>query len=229
LANQTARIVILGDIHFPWADEKALETVYRDVKLLQPTHVVQIGDLYDEYNFSKYPRNPNLITPDDELARARKMAVAMWAKIQQLAPRAKCVQLLGNHCARISKRIAEALPELSTLAKEPLQALFTFDGVETVHDATEEYFIGDVCFMHGHRSKFGDHAKYNQMSTVVGHSHQGGVLFFRNRREVYFELNAGWLGAEKAPVFKYGNQKIIRTWTLGYGVIDARGPRFVSL
>ncbi len=155
----------------------------------------------------------------------------MWTTLKGMAPGARCIQLLGNHDDRPSKRLSEALPNVKLLATHGLKDLFTFEGVETHYDSAEELFVdtpvGPVCFMHGHRSKLGDHARYNQMSTVCGHSHTGGVVYGRNRKSVYWELNVGWLGAEKAPPFKYGNQRQIRSWTTGYGLIDAQGPRFV--
>jgi hypothetical protein len=195
--------------------------------------VVQIGDVNDLYNQSKYTRNPDLITPERETRLARDQTVEMWSAIRHRAPDAKLIQLLGNHDGRINKRIAENLPEARALVAGAIRDFYTFDGVRTQHDPTEELFLkinGEVvCFQHGHRSKLGDHARFNECPTVVGHSHTGGVVYMRNRKGVYWELNAGWLGDERAPVFQYGAQKHLKKWTLGYGLIDHRGPRFCPL
>ncbi len=223
------RTLVLGDIHFPWPSQRALRRVYEAIRKLRPDVIVQIGDLYDFYSFSKFPTDPGVVKPDQEIARAYRQAKAMWTKIRDIAPQAKLYQVLGNHDERPNKRVSESLPEMRCLTKPSIEALFTFEGVTTVHDSAEELFIGDVVFQHGHRSSLGDHAKHNQASTVVGHSHRGGVVFLRNRKGIYWELNAGWLGNEKAPVFKYGSQNKLRNWTVGYGVIDELGPRFVPL
>ena len=195
--------------------------------------IVQVGDLFDQYVFSRYNRNPNLITPDAEVEKAREQAQRLWADINKRAKWAKCWQLRGNHDARLDKRIAEKVPEARGLLEQSIRDLYTFDGVTTVFDPTEELFLkinGEtVCFQHGHRSKLGDHASYNGCRTVCGHSHTGGVVYRRDRRGTFWELNAGWLGNEVARVFAYGDQKTTKKWTLGYGLIDAQGPRFCPL
>ena len=220
-------------MHHPWAHDPTLQKIYEAANELQPKLIVQIGDLRDLYGYSRFPTNPNIMSPADELDRGTERASRMWQKLQRAAPKARCVQLLGNHDVRASKRLSETLPECKLLAQPTMRALFEFPDVETIHDDTEELFVdtaaGEICFMHGHRSKLGDHARYNQMSTVVGHSHTGGCVYLRQRNKVFFELNVGWTGDERAPVFKYGNQKLLKTWTRGYGWIDSRGPRFVPL
>lgn len=221
--------MVLGDTHFPWTSNKALEHIYGVAKEIKPAVVIQVGDLYDMYSFSRYPVDPNTTSPEREVERGFRGAEKMWSTFRRVAPQARLVQLLGNHDDRASKRMNETLPAVKCLADRGLRGLFTFEGVETIHDPTEEFFLGSVVYMHGHRSKLGDHARHNQMSTVCGHSHHGGVVWHRNRRGPYFELNAGWLGDEKAPVFRYGAQKTLRGWTTGFGIVDERGPRFVCL
>jgi predicted phosphodiesterase len=226
------RLLVLGDIHFPWANRRALKHVVDEV-VAECDAVVQVGDLYDQYVFSKYNRNPNLITPDAEVEAAKEQATEMWSAIRHASPKAALFQLRGNHDARIDKRIAEKVPEARGLLEQSVQNLYTFDDVSTVFDPTEELFLRvngeEVCFQHGHRSKLGDHASYNGTNTVCGHSHLGGVVYRRDRRGCFWELNAGWLGNETARVFAYGDQKTTKKWTLGYGLIDAQGPRFCPL
>jgi predicted phosphodiesterase len=225
-------VLVIGDVHAPFEDEKALNQVI-DERAPGKDLVIQVGDLTDLYNYSKYTRNPNLITPKQEVEQARAHAEKAWARIRKRNRKAKCVLLRGNHDARVDKRVSENLPELGALVGSTIRDFFTFDGVETIHDPTEEFIVtvnGErVAFMHGHRSKLGDHASYNRISTVCGHSHTGGVVFFRDRRRTFWELNAGWFGKESHPVFAYGAQKQIRKWTMGYGEIDHRGPRFVPI
>lgn len=195
--------------------------------------VIQVGDVDDLYNFSKYTKNPNLMSPEAEVSAAREHVERLWARVKKRAPKAKRYQLRGNHDGRVEKRIAENLPEIGVFASRGIRDFYTFDGVTTIHDPTEELILPvagqDVCFMHGHRSKLGDHARYNQLATVTGHSHHGGVVYLRHRDRVFWELNAGWLGDERAPVFRYGNQKLLKTWTKGFGLIDHLGPRFCPL
>lgn len=215
------KIVVLGDLHEPWSDTRA---VARAVELCQgATEIVQIGDLYDFLCFSRYARTHNEYTPKQELDLARKRAEATWQAIRATAPRAKRFQLKGNHDERLSKRVLERFPEVEGLVK----GVWDFPGVETVEDASQELEVRGILFQHGHRSKLGDHAKWNQCSTVVGHSHVGGVVYGRNRAGVYWELNAGFLGDLRAPCFRYRTERILTQWTVGAGIIDDLGPRFV--
>lgn len=232
MAKAYPSVVVIGDVHHPWSHEPTLERIYEFIEQTKPGLIVQIGDARDLYSFSKFSINPNLITPEDELDRGTEAFQQMWARVRRAAPKARRVQILGNHCARANKRLSETLPSCLQLATPTIRALFEAPGVETHHDPTEELFIqtaaGEVCFQHGHRAKLGDHMRYNGMNTVVGHSHTGGVVYGRKRGGVIWELNAGWVGDERAPVFKYGQQNKIKGWTVGVGHIDHNGPRFIS-
>ncbi len=215
---------MIGDCHFPWVSAKGLKAVYEIAKKLEPTHIIQIGDLYDFFSFSKFPRH-QIITPKDELEQGYTGAHQMWLTLKAIAPKAKKYQLVGNHDERLLKRVTEALPEIESLI--PWDNLFNFKNVEFMGAERNELRIEDLCFMHGFRTKLGDHAKHNSLSTITGHSHVGGCLYFRLGERILFELNAGYLGCERAPVFSYTKQRLFARWTLGCGVIDEYGPRFI--
>lgn len=93
-------IVIIPDLHLPWVNQRALNKLlnYIHQHSNEITHVVQIGDLYDFYFHSKFRKNVNLCTPEQELQKGYKLAASMWKKIKNYAPKAQCFQLLGNHC-----------------------------------------------------------------------------------------------------------------------------------
>jgi predicted phosphodiesterase len=219
-------MAVLGDFHSPFHSQKAEELALEIIHKEKPDYVVQVGDLYDFYAFSKYPRSLDVMTPVDELKLGRKAAINLWKNVQQAAPRAECFQITGNHDARALKRVQERLPEVEWVVREKIEELFTFPGVRSIHSANEELFIENVCVIHGH-TKFGTHAPYNQMNTVTGHTHLGGVLFFKNRQGVYWELNAGWMGDKNARAFSYKSQTALSKSTLGMGYIDEYGPRFI--
>ncbi len=222
------RIVIFGDIHFPFHHEKALKEALYIAKQFKPTHVVQIGDLYDQYAFSRFSKK-NLELPEEELKRGRVASVEFWDSISSsCGGKTKRLQILGNHDIRMFKRAQERLPEVQDLIKEKTEELYTFKGVTTVFDDREVTQIGDVAFHHGYLSKLGDHAKYFGKSTVVGHSHTGGVVYQQYEGKVIYELNAGYLADQTAEPLKYRPTSTSK-WTLGLGTIDELGPRFIPL
>jgi hypothetical protein len=107
--------------------------------------------------------------------------------------------------------------------------LFEFPGVKTQDSQRAELVLDGIMFMHGYRSKAGDHANHNNLSTVCGHSHRGSVSFLRRGDEVIWELNCGFLGDPSSVPLSYTRQRTVSNWTQGFGVIDKQGPRFIPL
>ncbi len=219
-------VVCVPDIHFPWHSERGLSLCLDIISAAQPQLVIQLGDLYDLLSFSRYSRSHDLYTPADELSRGRKAAEDFWREVSRRAPGARRIQLRGNHDDRACKRVAEALPEIATLVNPVIDALFQFDGVETIQDSRMEFEYEGTLYMHGY-GRFGSHAKRNLQNTVTGHLHRGGVEFVPSARGSIWELNAGFLGDHEAPVFSYHAQKKAHGTTLGVGIVDQWGPRFV--
>lgn len=225
------KIAILGDTHFPYQSNRAMRAVTDAVRAERPDYVVQIGDLYDQYCFSRFTRK-NIEIPEAELAEARRGATALWSGIGAISSRPKCFQLLGNHDVRLIKRAEEKLPEAQTLVREKVMELYQFKGVTTLEDDRSELKIHGITFHHGYLSRLGDHMRYFGTNTVVGHSHVGGVVYEQRHGRTLWELNAGYLADEKAEPLRY---KPVTTskWTLGFGLITFRGktpcPQFVPL
>lgn len=223
-------ILVIGDTHFPFIHKPTLSKILEHLEKVKkkPDYIVQIGDLYDFYSFSRFPRNQNIVTPQEEVLTGQQGAEEMWKAIKKRAPSAVCYQMRGNHCDRPMKRLKEVAPELQCLFK--IDDLWKFKGVCTVLDSREELVINGIVFIHGYRSKLGDHAAYTRNKTVCGHSHRGGVIYLPKfgHKEMIWELNAGYVADPAADPLKYSQQKF-NNWTHGFGIIDALGPRFVPL
>lgn len=225
------KILCIGDTHMPWLSKKSFEKVLLIIDALKPDAIIQMGDLYDMYSFSRFAKSLDIYTPKQEILEGRLQADNFWKLIRKKAPRATShYQLLGNHDSRPLDRIAEKYPEIKSLVD--VKHLWEFDGVKTVHDVREELVLkhitqGEIVFMHGYRSKLGDHMKYNfNTNTVCGHSHRGGVYYEQmHDGRVVWELNCGYLGSEE-EIGNYRKQRFSK-WTLGLGVIDELGPRFI--
>ncbi|MBK7864363.1 MAG: metallophosphoesterase [Archangiaceae bacterium] len=216
------KTLVLGDIHAPYHHRRALEWVYRLADKMKPDRVVQVGDLRDQFSFSRYPKVLKM-SPEKEMELASAAVSKIWAHFKGLSN----FQLVGNHDDRLLKKVLSDSPELASLVGKSFREMYTFPGVTTVYDSRQELILDGVIYQHGHRSKLGDHARFNQRSTVCGHSHNGGVVFMRNLKGVYWELNAGYLGDVRSPAFGYHSQKRMHTCTLGVGLIDEHGPRFI--
>jgi predicted phosphodiesterase len=212
--------LVIGDCHFPFVDQAALTMVYAVCEYVQPQRIVQIGDLYDFFAHSKFPRSQIGYEPKGEIEAGRGAASEMWSSLRRIAPLASCYQILGNHDFRPLKRILERYPEGEIFLE--LHKWFQFDGVELRPEMRTPLEIDGVVFEHGYKNKLGDHAAHNQKNTVVGHSHRGGVHW----RGTVWELNAGYIGDPQSKAMSYTASKIT-DWTPGCGVIDGFGPRFI--
>lgn len=218
--------LLIGDTHFPFVSKSWLEWLYRQVEKLKPARVIQLGDLYDMYAASKFPRSLNVYTPDDEEDAGRAGAEEMWKTVKRLVPAAECFQLLGNHDLRPVRRTMETAPIVERAVKKHLEGLMTFDGVTTIQDARQELIIDGVMHIHGYRTQLGAHRDYAVMNSACGHSHKGGTVFRRFRGQTFWELNAGFGGDAESKALGYTPQKI-HDCTLGLGFYDEFGPRFI--
>lgn len=218
-------ILCIPDSHFPFVNKNALNKIYKVAAVIKPKIIISLGDLYDFYAFSRFPK---LITdPEKEVAAGRGMAEEMWGRLRKISPKAKCFQLLGNHCERPIKQVMAKVPEMQSFFD--FATVFKFSGVETMPSEREELIIGNILFQHGFRSKLGDHAIHNGMHTVCGHSHRPGVFYTRLGKETIWEMNCGHIADENHPALSYTRQRQICKWSCAVGVIDEAGPRIICL
>lgn len=200
---------------------------YAAIEREKPKVIIQLGDSYDMYAQSKFPRKHDLCTPKEEVSEARQFMEKFWENCRRLAGRqCRYIQILGNHDDRPSKRVQERYPEIASLLG--IDHLFKYPGVETVLDSRSELQIDGVIYTHGHFTRHGQHASFYCRSVVHGHTHRGAVTFQKLHGRVIWELDCGHMADEGAEPLQYTPTKTTK-WTLGYGIIDDLGPRFVPL
>jgi hypothetical protein len=137
--------------------------------------------------------------------------------------------MMGNHDIRPLKQTLEHFPVGEDWIKEKLQEMFSFDGVQTIMDPREEFFLrDDICVFHGYRTQLGSHRDFILMSCFIGHTHKGGVVWRTIGRhgQQIFECNSGVAGDPESKGLSYTNQKI-HNMTPGFAAMDALGPRFI--
>lgn len=222
--------VIFGDLHAPYTSIDALtfgykitSDLYQRIPRKSDLVVAQIGDLYDMYAYKKFP-GPRIEHHTEEIRGGRLLAENFWKNVRKIAPKARRIQLLGNHDIRPEKRLYEAFPEGDLLIRG-LDDLFKFESVETHFDVRKELVIGEVCLMHGYFIAIGKHLRHNMMNTVHGHTHRGGTHFESIQGKLLWELDCGYMGDPKSKAMSYTNQTWTK-WTHGIGIIDEYGPRF---
>lgn len=221
------RVLAIPDCHFPFHDQDALSLVYAYIEKLHPTVIVQLGDLYDMYSFSKFPRSHDIMTPKEELAEGRMAAESMWRNCRSASSKTtRLIQLFGNHDVRPMLRIQEKYPEIASLMD--LNHLWQFNDVETIVDDRCKFTIDGIIYTHGFRSKLGDHMKFLGKSVVRGHSHRAGIVFLNQWQDTLFEMECGYIADDKTEPLKYTHTQQA-TWIKTVGFIDEFGPRIIPL
>lgn len=222
-----SNILGIGDTHFPYHCKKAFKHLVKRIESETFTHIIQVGDLYDQYAFSRFSKK-NLMLPEQELNLGRVYAEEMWAFIKHKQPDAKLIQILGNHDERFIKRVQERVPEVQEVIQNSIMNYYRFTGVKTVDDPREEYQLGDIAVLHGYRSKLGDHTKYMQQNTMHGHTHKGGVYYHPLNGKVLWELDCGYLADKSAEPLMYTPQKHSNS-IHGWGEVNEGVPRFIPV
>lgn len=229
MANQHTKkkVFVFPDIHFPFHNKKALDKAFELLKKEKPDIVLNVGDLMDQYVFSKYTKDLNLITPEKEVKKAMELAQQFWKKVKTIVPKARCIQLLGNHDVRIIKRIREKLPELASLFNFT-EKLYSFQGVECMKTDRDFLEIDGIVYCHGWLTQLGAHSRYFRKSVVHGHSHRPGIVYDRVSDSYTFEMDVGHLADENSTPLGYTASTQSR-WLMAIGVVDNGMPRLVIL
>lgn len=110
MRSKLQRWLIIPDLHAPYHNAEALEALFRDAAAWKPDGVCVLGDWWDFYQASTFPKDPERkASLADEVQVGRKLL----ARAAKLAKRR--VFLEGNHERRLSKFVAAHAPALSGL------------------------------------------------------------------------------------------------------------------
>lgn len=222
------KILVIGDAHFPFVNNKAIDEIYKFAEIHQPEYIVQMGDLYDFLAHSKFPRSHNYYTPQQEEMLAREGAEKFFSTLKRICPNAKIHLLVGNHDLRPLKRVLEQAPTIEHWAEKQFNELMSFPDVETQFDHREELEIGGILFTHGFLCKEGAHRDYYLQSVVIGHLHKLWVQYRRVRGDQIFEMCAGFIGDPFSKALTYTPSKKAN-YQIGFGWIDEFGARTIHL
>lgn len=211
-------------MHLPWACTRTVSQVYSAIDRYKPKIIVQIGDLYDMFSFTRFAKR-FIITPDRELQEGRDWAETFWKNCYKRAPRAKRFQILGNHDIRPKLRAMEKNPEMLCLMQKGWEDLFKFVGVETIWDPRDDLEIDGVIYEHGFFGRPGQHMRENMKPTVIGHTHRAWLHYEKIRRTMLWEMNVGYAADPLQEPLSYPRKKWVK-WTPGFGLIIDGNPGF---
>ena len=107
------KTILLGaDFHDKGADPFALSVFLDTANRVQPDIISLVGDLYDNYEFSRFNQDPRLVSLKDRFDFVREHIIR---PLRESCPNAQIDFILGNHDLRILRHMADRSPHLAPL------------------------------------------------------------------------------------------------------------------
>lgn len=213
-------VLSISDLHIPFQHIDALPFLCAVRDKYKPTIIIDQGDEIDASGFSRYPQDPDGLTPGQELAKAIEGLIPFYLEFPDV------LVCESNHTIRPWKKAFEAglpasfLPSIAKMLNAP-------DGWKWA----SRWEIDGVLYIHGDNGKSGQYAHVNYMkaakqSVVIGHIHSyAGV----NYEGEHFAMNTGCLIDHTAYCFKYAKNMLTKV-NLGCGIIiDGKEAHFIPM
>lgn len=231
-----ARATTIGDIHFPFQDDKKLALAEIALRELDPTYIALMGDNLDFANYSRFESRKEW---GDSTQRGIDQYAEFLGRLRADHPEADIVWFEGNHDQRMEKRIREynedilgikpAGQQLEALSLDFLLQLDKLDvrfvkGYPSASEVVEnklELYHGSVTGRGLAASKVIESAF---MSFNTGHTHNLGIVsktfYVGNVAKTIYGAESGtYADLNKIPSGKYApNQTAKHNWQSG--VID---------
>lgn len=218
-------VMVIPDLQIPFDHEDAIPFLKAVARKMNPTTIVQIGDLVDHHALSKYMSDPDGLSAGDEL----RATIRRLKQYYRAFPDVDVI--IGNHDERLKIKAYEAgIPK--AYIRDLDEVLEFVDGWQLF----ESVEIDEVLYEHGHalgngggNNAFKKAIDANMMNTVYGHFHSAaGIRYFANKKHLCFAFNVGCLMDGHSYAAQYGKnfpQKPI----LGCGVVINGVPMFIPM
>lgn len=192
---------VMADVHIPYQDVLAVETMLNYLDRIQPEYIVVLGDLIDFYQLSRYIKNPKNKSISYEVKETKKFLTELRERYKS----AKIHYLFGNHENRANNFLMQSAPQVYDLLENFLPKLMgVYDlGIE-VHD--RPFKIGKMNFLHGHEKGSGSYNPEYVTNVIfnyvydhfcVGHFHRTqDKTFKRIDGSIFIGAAVGYLGGE---------------------------------
>lgn len=215
-----ARVMVLGDLHAPFSRKGWLDFAKKIYKEYKCDYVVQIGDLLDQYAFTRYVRDPDAYGAKYEMELAREEIQKMYKAFP------KGYITIGNHDTRLAKRAAEV-----GIPKWILASYAELVGLPPSWDLGDEVEIDDVKYFHGEGLSANTELAVRKVgqSVVYGHTHKGSIAFKAMKKDLLFAMNCGCLIDQHAYAFEYAKHSLEKSF-IGIGVVlDGKQPILIPM
>jgi predicted phosphodiesterase len=218
---------VISDMHIPFHDPEVWAAKLAIIKRLRPDVVVIIGDLFDFYAASSFPKNPQRkFRVIDEVNEG----LPLLDQLEELRV-PNVFYLEGNHEERLGRAVVsmapqlhgmvKTLPEIARVAERgwhwvPYKRSISIGKMRFSHDFTR-------CGVNAARQSLLDVGK----SITFGHTHRLGVAYQGTIEDgSHVALNVGH-GSDLKQVDYMHRDRALRDWQHGCGIIDEDERGFV--
>lgn len=178
------RAVVIGDLHVPFHDPKAIAVTLSLIEDLKPEHIYLNGDVIDMYAMSRFSKDPaRALQLQDELDQTSEVLNAL----RKSAKQANIVMVEGNHELRLRSYLCSRAQELSGLRALDLAELLslTRHGITYIPSRGRTAYTTYGSVTIGHFDKALKHSAYTAKcivdergeSIVQGHTHRLGTHY----------------------------------------------------
>lgn len=207
-------IMVWPDTHAPYHDPEAVAVALAVLKAVKPDALVILGDFFDCYSVSRFPKDPARKTRlRDELDGGLPILDAISASGVPLVH-----FLQGNHEVRIESLIEQQAPALHGMISLRKEMRIAERGWHWTN-YKQSLKLGRMLYSHDF-GRSGVHAAYQGLSDIggnicFGHTHKLGTSY----RGHHTALNCGWLGDVGAVDYRHADIAR-REYQLGFGLVD---------
>jgi len=209
--------LLIADLHIPFQDDLAVQSVLDYADRLQPDIITILGDLLDFYKISVFVKNPTRKSVKEEIKETRQFL----EDLRHRFPKARIIYAQGNHEERWQRYIMKNANEIYDLVDDLLETKLNLKGLN-IEYITQPFRIGKLWHLHGHERSGGSYApeyitnvmwKYIHDHFIVGHFHRAqDKTFKRIDGKNYWGGAVGYLAKE----LDYAR---LNNWTQGFAVI----------
>jgi hypothetical protein len=173
------KALIFGDVHIPFHDVQAIETMFDYTVDMDIDTIIINGDFMDCFEISSFDKEPNVIRFKEE----RKLAKIFLQELKRIYPKAQIYYKFANHEARFQTYLIKKAPEIFDFDEFRLDVLLDLFNMGIKYIEEERFIIinGELKILHGHEYKKAVFSPANparttflrtKANTLTNHFHQ---------------------------------------------------------
>jgi predicted phosphodiesterase len=224
----TQRAMIWPDLQIPFHDVAFTKRLLRVTRAYRPDVIVQIGDLTDQPETSRWTKG-GAGEYASTLQAQFDTTHALLKEIRKAAPDAVIKIKAGNHDERLEKYINQYAPALASLRSSSLPDQLRLDELGILYERKPFLLAPDVMVLHGHERAYSsisgkyelERIRQHGMSVVTGHTHTPVLVTTAQavgfQQKHFFGMNVGH--AMDVTKVGYVTDGYIG-WCQGFGIIE---------